>query len=183
MQKQKRDKRGRYGYKTYYLERVGQCLLLAGSIWAVNVIEFRNLEPVKIVISGSSDPLIATQDAPEQVFESDVVSLVSSQPKTIEAKIRAAFPEDPDRAIAIFRSESGLDPNAKGDIPLEYKYKGKIIGHSCGIAQIRVLPGRPDCETLKDVDENLKFARHLYEKQGWYPWSNFKNGKYLSFMN
>lgn len=85
-------------------------------------------------------------------------------------------------ALAVAKSESGLNPNAKGDIPIQFWHKGKLIGHSCGIFQIRVLEGRPDCETLKDVDKNIEFAKKLYDKSGFYPWSNWKNNTYLKFL-
>ena len=101
---------------------------------------------------------------------------------SIEGMIAEVFPEDPKTAVAIFKSESGLNPNAKGDIPLEYEYQGRIIGHSCGLAQIRVLPGRPDCETLKNPKNNLEWARKIYDRVGWTAWSNFKNDRYKNFL-
>ena len=105
-------------------------------------------------------------------------------PSSIEAKILKAFEDTNagDVAVAIAKSESGLNPNAVGDIPLEYEYEGRTIGHSCGIFQIRVLPSRPNCEELKDIDTNIRFARKLYDSSGFQPWSNFKNGRFQKFL-
>jgi len=105
-------------------------------------------------------------------------------PSSIEAKILKAWEGTGEGhiAVAVAKSESGLRTDAVGDIPLEYWHEGKKIGHSCGIFQIRVLPSRPDCETLKDVDKNIEFARKLYDKSGFYPWSNFKNNAYLRHL-
>ena len=105
-------------------------------------------------------------------------------PSSIEAKILKAWEgtKDGKIAVAIAKSESGLNPNAKGDIPIQFWNNGKLIGHSCGLFQIRVLPSRPNCEELKDVETNISFARKLYDSSGFYPWSNYKNGRYLQYM-
>ena len=105
-------------------------------------------------------------------------------PSSIEEKILKAWEGTGEGhiAVAVAKSESGLRTDAVGDIPLEYWHEGKKIGHSCGIFQIRVLPGRPNCETLKDADENIEFARKLYDKSGFYPWSNWKNQRYLKYL-
>lgn len=107
-------------------------------------------------------------------------SPVAPQVEVIE-KIKQAFPGEEEIAVAVAMSESHLR-SVKGDIPLEYEHQGKIIGHSCGIFQIRVLPGRPSCEELMDVDTNITWAKKLHEKSGWYPWSNYKNGAYKKYL-
>jgi hypothetical protein len=102
--------------------------------------------------------------------------------RPLEEKIRATFPEDPDTAVAVAKAESGLAPGAVGDMHLTFFHEGRLMGMSCGVFQVRVLPGRPDCETLKNVDANLKKARQLYESSGWTPWSAWKNGKYKQYL-
>ena len=99
--------------------------------------------------------------------------------ESVEDKIRKAFPECPEIAVAIAKSESGME-NKIGDKPLAWN-DGRN-GMSCGVFQIRIFPSRPDCNEMLDPDKNIAFAKELYDKSGWYPWSNFKNGRYLQFM-
>jgi len=133
--------------------------------------EESNGETVKAV---SENPKSEEGQAPSQV----------QPPSSIEAKIMKAWEGTGEGhiAVAIAKSESGLRPDAKGDIPIQYMHEGKLIGHSCGIFQIRVLPSRPNCEELKDIDTNIRFARKLYDSSGFHPWSNYKNGRYLQYM-
>lgn len=42
---------------------------------------------------------------------------------------------------------------------------------SCGLMQIRTLPGRPSCETLKDPETNIAYAYAMWKREGWRPWS------------
>lgn len=98
----------------------------------------------------------------------------------LEEKIRAAFPEDPDTAVAIAKAESRLNPEVIGDKHLAWE-DGRN-GMSCGIFQIRVFPNRPGCEKLLDEDFNIEYARELYERSGWLPWSTFKSGRYKNFL-
>lgn len=80
---QKRNKNGQYGEKVYYWERLFMAFLFAGSVWGWNYIQWHfYATPIKVYVYGSQSPLIASQDAPGQVFESDVVSLVSSEEKS-----------------------------------------------------------------------------------------------------
>lgn len=101
----------------------------------------------------------------------------------IEEQIAKMFPEDPKTAIAIAKAESNLRTDAVGDGHIMFLKDGKPMGMSCGLFQIRVLEGRPDCESLKDVETSLKFARALYEKSGWKPWSVFNNNSYLKYLD
>ena len=101
---------------------------------------------------------------------------------TIEDKIKKAFGKDWKVALAIAKAESGLDTNAVGDKHIEFVKNGKVYGHSCGIFQIRVLEGRPDCESLQDVDKNIEFAKKLHKERGFTPWSVFNNKKYLKYL-
>jgi len=154
-------------------------------------------EPLKIPVyaaktEGNHDePVSADSESLPQDSSDGGKDATPTPSSEVEAKILKAWEGTSDGpiAVAVAKSESGLNPNAKGDVPLEYWYEGKKIGHSCGIFQIRVLPGRPDCETLKNVDKNIEFARKLYdtklqngEKQKFLPWSNWKNNRFMKFL-
>lgn len=115
--------------------------------------------------------------------EGQTPSKVTS-PSSIEAKILKAW-EGTGKghiAVAVAKGESKLRPDAVGDKHLEFWVGGNKMGHSCGIFQIRVLPGRPDCETLKDPNKNIEYARRLYDRAGFQPWTVFTKGTYLKYL-
>jgi hypothetical protein len=69
-------------------------------------------------------------------------------------------------AMRICAIESGGNPVAVGDKNTEYV--------SCGLMQIRTLPGRPDCEMLKDPETNVAYAYELWQRSGFHPWTAYK---------
>lgn len=132
----------------------------------------RDFPPVEIKWS---EPLVYENKPITQ----DVV--VIEKKLTIEDKIEAVFGSDARIALAIAKSESGLK-NVKGDQHIEFIQDGKVMGHSCGLFQVRVLEGRPNCEELMDEDTNIAYAKKIFDKVGWSAWSNYKNGKYIAFL-
>lgn len=66
-------------------------------------------------------------------------------------------------ALQVAKAESGCNTFAVGD--------KHIPPVSCGLFQVRTLPGRPSCEQLQDPATNVAFAYQLYVKNGWQPWS------------
>ncbi len=86
----------------------------------------------------------------------------------IERLIRETFPEDPDTAVRIAHCESRLDPTRVGDTHTAYS--------SYGVFQIRLLPGRVKyagltAEKLLDARANIAYARKIYDRFGWRPWT------------
>ena len=91
----------------------------------------------------------------------------------LDKMIRDAFPESPDKAVAVAKCESSLNPNAAGD-----------SGDSIGLMQIRwpshyeklsaVGISKSD---LRDPATNLIAARMVFDESlsygrwGWAPWS------------
>lgn len=73
--------------------------------------------------------------------------------------------------LKIAYAESGCNPQAVGDTHLTYWKGGIHYGMSCGLFQIRHLPGRPSCEALKDPETNVAYAKRLHQANGWKPWS------------
>lgn len=85
------------------------------------------------------------------------------------------FGKHADDALTVFTCESGLNPNSVGDstLPstLAYKANNLPYGESIGIAQIRLIPGRPSREKLLDPYFNISYAKQIFDLQGWKPWS------------
>jgi len=65
------------------------------------------------------------------------------------------------------RLESGCNPNAVGD---QYVIGG-VYAPSCGLLQVRTLPGRPSCDQLKDPAFNIATAYNIWKGQGYRAWS------------
>ena len=80
--------------------------------------------------------------------------------------IKQTFPEDTERALAVARCESGLNPDAINTRNPNGTYDG-------GVFQINSVH-RKRLESLGldkfDPEDNVKFARMLYDEQGWKPW-------------
>ena len=111
--------------------------------------------------------------------------------KEVELEIRKVFGEDAEMAIAIAKAENvEMDPAREGDKHLicEPKLKqycdrdGKQYGSSWGIYQIRFLPGRPEPLQLVDYKFNIQFAKQLFDRSGWNPWSTYAGGQYFKFL-
>jgi hypothetical protein len=124
-------------------------------------------------------PIVYTAEAEEP---REVLIEVKPTEKTIEEKIRATFPEDADRAVAIAKAESGLRANAYNP------ERHKTCSGSFGVMQIACVHHVGDPNELKDVDFNLQKAREIYEASlkdngnGWIPWGAYKNKSYKKYM-
>lgn len=96
--------------------------------------------------------------------EKVVEKKVFETPKTIEDKIRATFPEDPENAIKIARCESGLKEAA-------FNPANTNGTTDSGIFQINSVHGVAK-HILMDSDVNIAVARVIYERAGnsWRPW-------------
>lgn len=101
----------------------------------------------------------------------------------IEQMIKDTFPENYQEAITIAKCESGLDPTRIGDKALITYNGDDIVGDSIGLFQIRT--GGKDFNRARannmtpdefrtwmlDAKENIKYAKTIYDKQGWGPWT------------
>ena len=101
---------------------------------------------------------------------------------TPEGLITRYFGNDAPMAIAIAKCESSLDYKRIGDQDKQYYKNGRLYGKSCGLFQIRLFPNRPDCDYLLDTENNVKYAKQLFNKKGWQPWSCYTNGNYKKFL-
>lgn len=90
---------------------------------------------------------------------------------------------DKEMALAVAKAESKCNTNAKGDMDLVFNENGREYGYSVGAFQIRILPGREDCDTY-DLGTNVQCAYKLYIDAGrtFTDWTMFLNGNYKNYM-
>ena len=103
--------------------------------------------------------------AQEQTEETHNVILIATT-TPIEQKIRDAFPEQPNTMLAIAKCESHMNPLA---ISPTHDYGIFQLNKSAHGATLTALNLDP-----LDVDDNIQFARMLYEKNGTRDWNMSK---------
>jgi len=162
-------------------------LVLLGSLalqvqYAIDLnISKTRLEELKL----KAEQLKQDNERIRQEIESKKEEIIRTDEKTIEKKIMDVFGDY--TAVRIAKAESLLNPEAIGDKHLIFQKDGKDYGMSCGLFQIRVLQGRPSCEWLLNPDNNIKYAKEIYDfyernyGDGWLAWSTYKNGRYNDF--
>ena len=120
---------------------------------------------------------------------------------SLEDKIKAVFPEEPDVAVAIARAESGLNPATASYT--DYTSDGKPFSFGLfqinlsvheieGVACHTAFEGKNykskvineqlynQCVALaSDIDVNLRKARKIYDSRGWNAWGAFTNKSFL----
>ena len=86
-------------------------------------------------------------------------------------------------ATAVMKAESKCDTEIKGDTDLVFEENGREYGYSVGAFQIRILPGREECDTY-ELEKNVECAYNIYLNKGrtFTDWSMFLNGKYKEFL-
>ncbi len=86
-------------------------------------------------------------------------------------------------ATAVMKAESKCDINTKGDTDLIFEENGREYGYSVGAFQVRILPGREDCDTF-DLETNVRCAYNIYVKaeREFTDWSMYNNGKYREYL-
>jgi len=86
------------------------------------------------------------------------------EPQTIEEKVKATFGKDGDKAWKMITEceNKSVDPKA-----VHHNSNGTW---DAGLMQINQVHGY-SMEWLFDVDNNLKAAKKIYDRQGFRPWS------------
>jgi soluble lytic murein transglycosylase-like protein len=82
--------------------------------------------------------------------------------KSIEQKIRDTFPEDPETALKIAKCESNFIPTAKSPTNDHGLMQINLTVHSERVEEMGI--------DVYDIDDNLRFARLLYDESKWVPW-------------
>jgi len=148
-------------------------VVCAGGI-ALNYTESNPKAQAEPVEAKEVSPLTKEQGF-EQVAPTSRDQVARDRVETIEDKIRRVFGKDAEVAIAVAKAESGLDPLVVGDMNTKY--------HSIGVFQIRLLPERGlTMEQMQNADENINYAKMLFDKHGWKPWTCYNNGAYKKFL-
>jgi len=146
------------------------------------------IEMVEIIdIAEASETATAAYEESEEMPDPCTLTVVECHGEVldIEATVRATFHEDPDRAVAIARCESSMDPSSVGDRHLMTvnEETGEVVGDSIGLFQIRT--GAADWNRaarngmtadefrawMFDPVENIKYARTIYDQRGWGAWT------------
>lgn len=102
----------------------------------------------------------------------------------IEEEVRATFPNEPNIAVAVAKSESGaLLKNTAYNPEWHYDRQGNpICQGSFGVMQIACIHNIEDPEALFDVRLNLQKAAEIYEDSGWWRWGGYTSGKYKKYL-
>ena len=95
----------------------------------------------------------------------------------VKALVKKYFPKNQvENALKVIQAESGGEWWKIGD---DYIIPGDISEQqgspipSYGLFQIRAFPGRPDMDTLRNPEENIKYAADLFKRRGnsWKDWT------------
>lgn len=113
--------------------------------------------------------------APKEVL---IKAHIEWTPERIEREIRETFPENPDLAVAIAKSESGANLKPTAYNP---EWHDGCQG-SYGVFQMACVHGS-DPKNLYDPAYNIARARELYLTEGWTPWGGYTSGGYKRYMN
>ena len=97
----------------------------------------------------------------------------------MERKICKTFGEDCKMALGISQAENGTrqcDRQGGRNSNGTYDY---------GLFQINEIhaPSKGTVEDFKDCDKNIKVALQIFKKQGWSPWSVYKNRTYIKYLS
>lgn len=96
----------------------------------------------------------------------------------MEKKICNTFGQNCKIALAISQAENGTrqcDRQGARNSNGTYDY---------GLFQINEIhaPSKGSIEDFKDCDKNIKVALQIFKKQGWTPWSVYKNDQYKKYL-
>lgn len=134
-------------------------------------------------------------------INTDKIKQLEDEKKRLEAELQAKLERqklvanDPCRLVydykewdgktmyGICKAESMGNPKATGDTSLTFVKDGVTYGMSCGMLQVRVLPGRGiTCEQMHNPEQNVAKAYEIWKAQSYTAWSVYSNGKYLKYI-
>lgn len=115
--------------------------------------------------------MIATDTAYGQITTTgDQIQEIAAVPMGTEAKVREYFSDIP-VLIQVARCESTFRHTAEDGTVL----RGKVDSRDIGVMQINTFYHAAEAEklglNLENLEDNMAYARFLYERQGTQPWS------------
>ena len=140
---------------------------------------FDSQKPVQLV----SPSLEIHKVSAQEVTPTPIKEEPKTEKEAIIAYIHEVFGSDAKEALIVSKCESGHRADAVGDTALMVNYQGEIVGDSIGVFQIRT--GGKDFNRakangmtadefrayLKDYKNNVNYAKQIFDRQGWYPWT------------
>lgn len=112
-------------------------------------------------------PVVITSPTTTPVKTKNVTNKIKTKDCTEYKPLIMDYDWPVETAMQICKDESRGHPVAVGDTHTKYV--------SCGLMQIRALPGRPTCEEMKIPKDNIAYAYGLWQKEGFCPWTTFKD--------
>ena len=113
-------------------------------------------------------PIVYTAHAQEEEHKVVLIEPTYSE-ESIKMRIKEAFPEDSERMLRVALCESGYDRNA---------HNPKNNSHDRGIFQLSEKWHGKEMKELgidpTDVEQNIQYARLLYDRNGLKDWSASK---------
>ena len=122
-------------------------------------------QPVKAVSVKEDKPVVVQEQT-----VTPVLTTVKPACDAYDDLLARHFGDDIRIAKAVMRAESGCNAGATGDMSLTYVKNGRKYGYSVSLFQVRILPGREDCDS-HDPAVNIPCAARVFRSQGWMAWS------------
>ncbi len=107
--------------------------------------------------------------------------IVSTPCELVRQEVSKYSGWDVNTMTAIATAESHCRVDATGDTTITYQQNGRTYGYSLSVFQVRILPGREQCD-VHDLVVNVQCAHSVWQSQGYRAWSVYTNGKYRQFL-
>lgn len=105
------------------------------------------------------------------------VTVPHKESLTVETMIKRTFGKDAAMALAISHAENGTRQCDRFHVNNDKSIDAGVFQ----INSIHMTKGYT-LKDLTDCKKNIEIAKQLYDKQGWTPWTTFKNKSYLKFL-
>lgn len=143
------------------------------------VVEVLTDTPAKATETQIVEPVVEPVPAPVKPVVAKVVQPKVTHPigcENYRELYTRVFGSKADVFLRIANKESSCNPMAVGDKHLTYWQNGIQYGMSCGLLQVRFLPGRPNCSEMQNPEANARYALNLYNSGGYRHWTVCNNG-------
>jgi len=183
---------------------LGSLMLIVGISYTVVFYEIRKIDIkgeklIAINDVGVVGSPVAHASLDEQLNgEGEIIDDKNIPPtaQEIEKETKNVFRENSKIALAVFKTESALNPTAQNWNCYYYDENGKRYSDmckledrkkawsvDCGVAQINhETPGKlKECPAeLFDYKHNIKIAHEMFSRRGFQPWVTYNEGYYLA---